>query len=264
MLRFDEQQEFEAWLRRCPLPSKALAYAVSRTGDDSCLTVECRWKLPGSPVTANGGEPPAEVQLVQGKLQPATRLAAELPTVVRAGSGTCGEGAGPAAEGAGSDAGGGGTGDSTGDSTGGGAGGGAGAGSAGADVGTGVGAGAGAAPSMGEGDASAQIASLQGGLGAMKTMLASGGISADVLAAMMRPSGGGGLAAMTNPGEGAGSGGGGGGGGGGGAALAAMLLQQRAAMGDGPGAPPRTDPESIRAVLELCQGFSCPKPPGAG
>ena len=64
MLRFDEQQEFEAWLRRCPLPSKALAYAVSRTGDDSCLTVECRWKLPGSPVTANGGELPAEVQLV--------------------------------------------------------------------------------------------------------------------------------------------------------------------------------------------------------
>ena len=45
--------------------------------------------------------------------------------------------------------------------------------------------------------------------------------------------------------------------------LGDMLLQQRAAMGDGPGASPRTDPDSIRAVLELCQGFSCPKPPGA-
>ena len=258
MLRFDEQQEFEAWLRRCPLPSKALAYAVSRTGDDSCLTVECRWRLPGSSVAANGGEPPAE--LVQGNLQPVTRLAAELPTVARAGSGTCGEGASPAAEGAGSGAGGGGTDGGTGNSTGGGAGGGVGAGSVCADVDAGVGAGAGAAPSVGEGDASAQIASLQGGLGAMKTMLASGGFSADALAAMMGPGGGGGLAAMTNPAGGAGSGGSGGGGG---AALAAMLLQQRAAMGDGPGAPPRTDPESIRAVLELCQGFSCPKPPGA-
>lgn len=121
MLRFDEQQEFEAWLRRCPLPSKALAYAVSRTGDDSCLTVECRWRLPGSPATANDGEPQTEAQLVQGILQPATRLAAELPAVVRGGSGTCGEGAGLAAEGTGSGAGGGGTGGGTGGGAGGGA-----------------------------------------------------------------------------------------------------------------------------------------------
>ena len=140
MLRFDEQHDFEAWLRRCPLPSKALAYAVSRTGDDSCLTVECRWRLPVLSAMANGSEPPADVQLVQANLPPVKHLAAELPTAVRAGSGACGEGAGPAAEGAGSGAGGGGTGDSTSD--------GAGAGCTCADAGTSVGA-------------SAEIASLQ-------------------------------------------------------------------------------------------------------
>ena len=139
MLRFDEQHDFEAWLRRCPLPSKALAYAVSRTGDDGCLTVECRWRLPVLSM-ANGSEPPADVQLVQANLPPVKHLAAELPTAVRAGSGACGEGAGPAAEGAGSGAGGGGTGDSTSD--------GAGAGCTCADAGTSVGA-------------SAEIASLQ-------------------------------------------------------------------------------------------------------
>ena len=139
MLRFDEQHDFEAWLRRCPLPSKALAYAVSRTGDDSCLTVECRWRLPVSSM-ANASEPPADVQLVQANLPPVKHLAAEPPTAVRAGSGACGEGAGPAAEGAGSGAGGGGTGGGTSD--------GAGAGCTCADAGTSVGA-------------SAEIASLQ-------------------------------------------------------------------------------------------------------
>ena len=146
MLRFDEQNDFEAWLRRCPLPSKALAYAVSRTGD--CLTVECRWRLPAM---ANGSETPADVQLVQANLVkdlaaelPTAVRAAELPTAVRAGSGACGEGAGPAAEGAGSGAGGGGTGGGTADSTSDGAG----AGCTCADAGTSVGA-------------SAQIASLQ-------------------------------------------------------------------------------------------------------
>jgi hypothetical protein len=144
MLRFDEQHDFEAWLRRCPLPSKALAYAVSRTGDDSCLTVECRWRLPA---VANGSETPTVLPADLVK-----HLAAELPTAVRAGSGACGEGAGPAAEGAGSGAGGGGTGGGTADSTSDCAG----AGRTCADAGTSVGA-------------SAQIASLQvrvrGGLG---------------------------------------------------------------------------------------------------
>ena len=144
MLRFNEQHDFEAWLRRCPLPSKALAYAVSRTGDDSCLTVECRWRLPVLSAMANGSEPPADVQLVQANLPPVKHLAAELPTAVRAGSGACGEGAGPAAEGAGSGAGGGGTGGGTADSTSDGAG----AGCTCADAGTSVGA-------------SAEIASLQ-------------------------------------------------------------------------------------------------------
>lgn len=230
MLRFEEQQQFEAWLRRCPLPSKALAYAVSRTGDNSLLTIECRWRLPGYD-DVNDDKPP-DTEVIS---RPATQLTAEPPTVQGGGS-ICGEGAGSA------------EGDGGGGSS-------------------SVCAGAGAAPSMDEGDA-AQIASLQGGLGAMKTMLASGGMSADALAAMVGPDGAGGLATMTNPGGGGGGGSGGGGrgggdGSGGGAALAAMLLQQRAAMGDGLGAPPRTDPGSVRAVLELCQGFSCPKPPGA-
>ena len=143
MLRFDEQHDFEAWLRRCPLPSKALAYAVSRTGDDGCLTVECGWRLPVSSM-ANGSEAPADVQLVQANLPPVKHLAAEPPTAVRAGSGACGEGAGPAAEGAGRSAGGDGTGGGTADSTSDGGG----AGCTCADAGTSVGA-------------SAEIASLQ-------------------------------------------------------------------------------------------------------
>ena len=113
------------------------------SGDDSCLTVECRWRLPVSSM-ANGSEPPADVQLVQANLTPVKHLAAEPPTAVRAGSGACGEGAGPAAEGAGSGAGGDGTGGGTADSTSDGAG----AGCTCADAGTSVGA-------------SAEIASLQ-------------------------------------------------------------------------------------------------------
>ena len=44
MLRFEEQDEFEAWLRRCPLPMRALTYGVSLTGQ--VLSVECQWRLP--------------------------------------------------------------------------------------------------------------------------------------------------------------------------------------------------------------------------
>ena len=256
MLRFEEQQEFEAWLQSCPLPSRALAYTVSRRGDDPLtIAIECSWRLPsarpkkerpdpppiaGEPLDTSGGASSAGAQ-PHGSNQRALEVAGD----------ACGEGA-DSAEGAGS-----GVSDGAG-----GAGAGSGSMYAGADAS--ASAGAGAAPGVGKGDASAQIASLQDGLGAMKTMLASGGISVDALTEMMGPDGAGGLAATMNPGGGGGLGGAGGGAGGGnGAALAAMLLQQRTAMGDGPGAPPRTDPESIRAVLGICQGFSCPKPPGA-
>jgi len=46
MLRFPEQDRFEAWLRACPLGQRNLTYGVSRSGDEGILAVSCAWRAP--------------------------------------------------------------------------------------------------------------------------------------------------------------------------------------------------------------------------
>ena len=214
MLRYAEQDAFEAWLRTCPLPSRALTYSVTKSGEDSVLTVDCRWRVPSA---ASRWDEAAEAE----------RLGAEVVESIASGPLEPVSGSTAARERV-------------------------------------------AAPSASEASQEVSeagqeallsgkqsIASLQSSLEAMKGMFAARGVSPDAMMAMMGQCGGDGAS------SGGGAGAGGSGGSGGGAALAAMLLQQRAAMADGPGAPPRTDPESVRAVLGMCQGFVQPKPPGS-
>jgi hypothetical protein len=44
MLRFAAAEEFEAWLRSCPLDARNLTFSVSRTGELDPLTVTCTWR----------------------------------------------------------------------------------------------------------------------------------------------------------------------------------------------------------------------------
>lgn len=46
MLRFEQQDEFEAWLRACPLEQRRLSYGVIRSGVDGILSVNCSWRTP--------------------------------------------------------------------------------------------------------------------------------------------------------------------------------------------------------------------------
>ena len=45
MLRFSQQDEFEAWLRACPLGPRSLSYSVTRSGDEGILSVACAWRV---------------------------------------------------------------------------------------------------------------------------------------------------------------------------------------------------------------------------
>lgn len=61
MLRFKQQDEFEAWLRACPLEQRRLSYGVTRSGDDGILSVDCSWRTPAleTGVSAVRGTVPA-------------------------------------------------------------------------------------------------------------------------------------------------------------------------------------------------------------
>jgi hypothetical protein len=56
MLRFDGQDDFEAWLRACPLGQRRLSYAVTRSGVDGILSVQCCWRMPACAAPARPKE----------------------------------------------------------------------------------------------------------------------------------------------------------------------------------------------------------------